>query len=121
MKQAFSTLFAFLLVAVIIIGLIFGIHALWTGSWALARANANQQAHLNRNQWGYQQTLREQVTKDIATIKSIDVQITQTSGAESAALQAQRIAIVDQMCHEATQIQGDPLPATQAAFVSQNC
>lgn len=93
----------------------------WYLHWHLAQANANRQSHLNRSQFGYQQTLREQITNNIATISGIDVQVTEADANTAAALKAQEAAITQMICQEATQVSGDPLPLNQSQFVQTHC
>lgn len=95
--------------------------AAWKLDWFVTNANANRQAHVIRNGYSNQQTLREEITKKIADVKDMDVQIASSPTDTVAQLTAQRRAIVAIVCQDAVQISGDPLPAIQASFVSSNC
>ncbi len=96
----------------------------WRIGWFFKEQNANREAHVIRKGYSNQQTLREQITKNIGDVSSITVQIAQLGDADpatSAALKAQRKAIINIGCEGAVQISGDPLPADQATWVAQNC
>ena len=107
---------ALALLAVLIIG---G----WQAGWWFTNQNANRESHLIRNGYSNQQTLREQITVQIANVDTETVTIAQAAGnpQEIAALRAQRIATVNIACQQADQVTGDPLPADQQAWITQNC
>lgn len=95
----------------------------WKLGWFVNNANANREAHVIRNGYSNQQTLREEITKKIADVKNMDTQIAEQTPTMDMVPQliAQRKAIVAIVCQDAAQISGDPLPTTQASFVSSNC
>ena len=95
----------------------------WQAGWWFTSQNANRQAHLIRNGYSNQQTLREEITKQIANVNALTVSVAQSQGnqAEVAALDSQRIAVVNIACQQADQVTGDPLAAGQQAWVTQNC
>ena len=103
-------------------GVIFGG---WEAGWWFTAQNANRDAHVRRSTYGYQQTLRDQITKGIGDTTDLDRQIAQAQGRKDTndvtALTAQRRAIANQVCNQAEQVTGDPLAADQASWVSQNC
>lgn len=103
--------------AVTIAALVLGIW--WVGWWFTAQ-NTNKQAHINRSNFGYQQTLRDRVTKDIGDFNQVGVDST-WQGADATALQAQQRAILNKICGEADEITGDPLPPDQYSFVNIHC
>lgn len=103
--------------AVTIAALVLGLW--WVGWWFTAQ-NTNKQAHINRSNFGYQQTLRDQITKGIGDYNQVGVDAT-WPGANTVALEAQQHAILNIICGEAVQVTGDPLPPDQLAFVSTNC
>lgn len=109
---------AFIVAAVILIGIVLGG---WQAGWWFAAKNADRDAHVRRSTYGYQQTLREQITKGIGDVTDMDRQIAGAKGDDVTSLTAQRRAIANQVCGQAEQITGDPLPADQASWVSQNC
>jgi hypothetical protein len=88
--------------------------------WAIAGHNADHQSHINRQQYGNQQTLRDQVTKNFGDFNDISVQILQNPGM-SHQLEVQRLAILNILCQNANEVTGDSLPTNQAAFISTNC
>lgn len=114
----FKGLGAVLVGLVIIAGVILGG---WQAHWWFAGKTATKEGHVIRNSYSNQQTLRDQVTKGLGDVTDMDRQITQATGDNKAALTAQRRAIANQVCQEAEQVTGDPLPADQADWVSQNC
>ena len=95
----------------------------WQAGWWFTNQNANRQAHMIRNGYSNQQTLREQITTQIANVDALGVSIAQASGdpQEITALQSQRIAVVNIACQDASEITGDPLPAQEAQWVTGNC
>jgi hypothetical protein len=109
-----------LLAAAIVTGIVLGG---WQAGWWFAGQNAARDAHLVRNGYSNQQTLREQITNKIADAQAIGTQITEVSGdaAETAALKAQQKALVNIVCQDADQVTGDPLPTDQAAYVADHC
>lgn len=109
-----------LVAAVLVVGISI---AGWKLDWFVTNANTNRQAHVIRNGYSNQQTLREEITRKIADVKDMDTQIAaQTPTMDIVPqLTAQRKAIVAMVCQDAAQISGDPLPASQGAFVASNC
>lgn len=94
----------------------------WRAGWWLAGQNATRQAHLIRNGYSNQQTLREQITAQIANTDTLTSQIAGTKDANLiAALKAQRAAVAAMVCQDAAEVTGDPLPAGQAQWASANC
>lgn len=95
----------------------------WRAHWWFAGQNANRQAHIIRQGYSNQQTLREQITQQIENVGSVSVQIAQSAGdaAEVQALKSQRIAIVNVACQDASEVTGDPLPTSQGQWASTNC
>jgi len=108
--------FVVVVTAVVLIG--------WNVGWWFSTQNANRQAHLIRHGYSNQQTLREQITKNLGDVQDITTQIVElgnTDPATKAQLSAQRKAVVSIVCQNADEVTGDPLPADQAQFVSANC
>jgi hypothetical protein len=94
----------------------------WQAGWWFAGQNASRQAHLIRNGYSNQQTLREQITQQIANVDTITSQIAAIHDQnQAAALKAQRAAVAGIACQDAAEVTGDPLPAQQAAWVGKNC
>jgi len=93
----------------------------WDVGWWFKTQNANRQAHLIRHGYSNQQTLRDEITKNIGDVDQITVQIAQTTGPLHGALRAQRFAVAGIVCHDADQVTGDPLPQDQASWVAANC
>lgn len=109
-----------ILALALLIGLILGG---WQAGWWFTNENAQRQAHMIRNGFSNQQTLREQITQQIANVDTETVSIAQAQGnpAEVSALDAQRIATVNIACQQADEVTGDPLPADQQSWIAQNC
>ncbi len=118
MKDNAKTVAGIVAVALLIAGVIFGG---WEAGWWFTTQNANRDSHVRRTTYGYQQTLRDQITKGISDVLDVDRQLTQATGDNATALTAQRRAMANQVCTEATQVTGDPLNADQASWISQNC
>lgn len=94
----------------------------WRAGWWFTNQNANRNAHLIRNGYSNQQTLRDQITQQIGNVYSMTTQITvATDQSQAAALKAQRAAIAGMACQDASEVTGDPLPAQQAQWVAVNC
>lgn len=98
-------------------------YTVWQQGWWFASQNASREAHVIRNGFSNQQTLREQITQQIANVDSETVSIAQAAGdpGEVAALKAQRIAVVNIACQDGAEVTGDPLPAQQQAWMNANC
>lgn len=108
-------------VIALLAGLVFGG---WALGWWFRGENANREAHVIRQGYSNQQTLREEVTRKIGDVQTISVQIAQLGSTDlttTQPLHAQRKAIVNIVCKDAEQITGDPLPTDQDQFVTANC
>ena len=92
----------------------------WWAGWWFAGQNANREAHVIRQGYSNQQTIREEITSKLAEVQTITVQIAQSPEA-APQLRAQRLAVVNIVCGDANQITGDPINADQAAWVAANC
>lgn len=113
---------AIVLAAVFVIGL--GLtFAGWKVGWWFTAQNATRQYQVIQNGVSNQDTLRAQITSQLATVTTITTQIAETGNdpAEVSALKAQRAAVAGIACSDAAQITGVPLPAQQAQWVSVNC
>lgn len=98
--------------------------ASWKLNWFVAEKNADRQAHIIRRGYSNQETLREEMTKNIAEVNRVTVQIAQSQSdpATVQALVAQRAVIVNIVCDSAAKITGDKLSsAQQAQWVQANC
>lgn len=93
----------------------------WEAGWWFTTQNANRDAHVRRSTYGYQQTLRDQIVKGIGDVTDLDRQVAQATGDGKTTLTAQRRAVANQVCAQAAQVTGDPLPADQASWVQDNC
>jgi hypothetical protein len=94
----------------------------WQAHWWFASHNATRQYQLTQNGTSNQDTLRAQVTTQLANVATITTQIAETRDpAEVAALKAQRMAIAGIACSDTAQITGVPIPAQQAQWVTVNC
>ncbi len=94
----------------------------WQAGWWFSGQNATREAHLIRNGYSNQQTLREQITAQIANADTLTTQIAATHDRNLiAALTAQRASIAGIACQDAAGVTGDPLPAQQAQWVTANC
>jgi hypothetical protein len=95
----------------------------WQAGWWFASHNATRQYQVTQNGTSNQDTLRGQITTQLANVATITTQIAapDTSPAEVAALKPQRAAIAGIACSDAAQITGVPLPVQQAQWVTVNC
>ena len=91
----------------------------WQAGWWFASHDATRQYQLTQNGTSNQDTLRAQITSDLATVATITTQIAE--GGPAAALGAQREAVANIVCSDAGQITGVPLPLQQAQWVARNC
>lgn len=111
-----AALLALALLAVVIFG---G----WLLGWWFKTQNTNREARLYQHQYGYQSTLREEVSNKFEVITNINVQLTQATGSDEInVLKAQRLAVGQIICRDAAQIDAvDQLPTDQGIWVAQNC
>jgi len=94
----------------------------WAAGWWFTNQNIGREAHAIRNGYSNQQTLREQITQQIANVDTLTTQIAATHDRNLiAALTAQRASIAGIACQDAAGVTGDPLPAQQAQWVTANC
>lgn len=95
----------------------------WQANWWFASHNATRQAEITQNGYSNQTTLRQQVTANFATLSQIGVQIAANSTDSSlvTALKVQIASTAVQVCADAAEITGTPLPASQAQWVAANC
>jgi len=108
-------LFTLLVLAALILG---G----WAAGWWFTNQNIGREAHAIRNGYSNQQTLREQITAQIANVDTLTTQIAASKDRNLiAALKAQRASIAGIACQDAAGVTGDPLPAQQAQWVTANC
>jgi hypothetical protein len=95
----------------------------WRVGWWFTAQNATRQYQVTQNGTSNQDTLRAQITSQLANVTTITTQIAEAGNdpAEAAALKDQRMAVAGIACSDAAQITGVPLPAQQAQWVSVNC
>lgn len=96
----------------------------WQFGWWLSAQSATRQAENAQDGYANQSTLRQQVTSNFTTLTSIGVQIATAAAGDPEllpALRVQRAATANQVCADAAQVTGTPLPASQARWVTANC
>lgn len=95
----------------------------WQVGWWFTAANNTRQAEITQNGYANQVTLRQEITRQIASVQTIGVQLAKANGDQSliAALKPQAMSIAGIVCQAADEISGTPLPADQAGWVSANC
>jgi hypothetical protein len=94
----------------------------WQAGWWFSNQNAGREAHQIRNGYSNQQSLREQLTTQIANVDTVTTQIAASKDPNLvSALKAQRAGIAGIACQDASGVTGDPLPPQQAAWVTSNC
>jgi hypothetical protein len=116
-KEAAKKITVLFVACVIIVGLAVGG---WTLHWFLARSTAGHIARIKRTTFEFQQTYRQEITRKLADVATIDVQLVDPT-TDKVTIGAQRKAIVAIVCGDASFIVGDPLPANQAAFIAKEC
>ena len=88
----------------------------WQAGWWFTNQNATREAHMIRNGYSNQQTLREQITAQIANTDTLSTQIAASKDRNlTSALKAQRMAIAGIACQDAAGVTGDPLPGVDAS------
>lgn len=92
----------------------------YAGVWWLREDSVNRQTEINRDQFNYQQTLRDELVDQYDDILAVDTQITVVAEDTAAALTAQRAAMVDQLCSIASQITGE-LSFTHNEIIRKEC
>lgn len=97
--------------AVIVVAIIVGGYL---GGWWLNTDINNRNAHLRRTTFEQQATFRDEITRKIADVRTIDTED------QTPEVIAQRQAIVDIICRDNTHINGG-LDSASAAFVQENC
>lgn len=96
----------------------------WHAGWWFTSQNANREAHVIRQGYSNQQTLREQVAAKLGDITDLTVKIDQSQQGDAALvapLKAQRLAVAAIACRDIAEVTGDPLPADQQAWAKANC
>lgn len=116
-REGFKVAFALVGATVILSGLILGG---WQAGWWFTKHNVNREAHVIRNSYGNQQTLRDQITAKLGDVTGLDSQIA-ANPSDVVQLKAQRHAVANIVCQDAEQVSGDPLPIDQAQWISTNC
>jgi hypothetical protein len=108
--------------AVLAVGLILTLVG-WRAGWWFAAQNATRQYQVTQNGTGNQDTLRAQVTTQLANVTTITTQIAAAGSdpSEVSALKSQRMAVAGIACSDAAQISGVPLPVQQAQWAGVNC
>jgi hypothetical protein len=120
-RDGIGAVFAFFAV-IALVGIV--IVAGWQAGWWFQTENTNRQAQLDRNGYGFQKPLQDQIGDEIGQVlklnRSLAGEMNNTTlvGLDSAS----RKGLVTRICQQATQVNpATPLAADQAAFVAQNC
>lgn len=117
--KALGTLGAVLLGLLIIVGLAVGG---WKLGWWMEEETTNRRTSIANDSLARQQALVDEVTDKAADLRRIDVQVTTATPEQSAALSAQRVAIVDQFCAAYGGLTDRiTISASVAALASQEC
>lgn len=91
----------------------------FTVYWPLHTRAVNREDRLRRDRFEFQQTYRANISRHIADLAAIDVQLT-ARDADPASLNAQRAAIVRLICADASQL-NEPLGGPDAATIAKEC
>lgn len=120
-RDGIGAVFAFFAV-IALVGIV--IVAGWQAGWWFQTENTNRQAQLDRNGYGFQKPLQDQIGAEIGQV----LQLNRTLAGEMnnpnlvGPDAATRKDIVTTVCRQAAQVNpATPLATDQAVFVSQNC
>lgn len=107
------------LAAVVLGGVVLGG---WAAGWWFKEQDTQRQDQVYDQSYGRQQALKSNITKNIALVNEITVQITSADPETGEVLKAQRKATVSMVCGDAVKVneQGTFDPA-QREFVDDNC
>lgn len=93
----------------------------WAAGWWFKEQNTQRQDQVYDQSYGRQQALKDNITKNIALVNEITVQIAQSPDAADV-LSAQRKSVVGMVCADAVKIsKSNPLDPEQGKFVDDNC
>lgn len=115
-RWAWLGVIGFLVIAGIVIG---G----WQASWWFSSQNATKNYQVTQNGVSNQDTLRTNIDTGFGTLLREEAQVGADKTNPSLATDAQAEASneANTICGWAAQVSGVPLPAQQAAWVTQNC
>lgn len=96
---------------------------LYLGGWWVTKDSTDRQGEVNRHSYGYQQSARDELGRNIGEVNTLTVQIAAAAGEQAAALRGQRHALLANACRVAKQITftGAPDEQEQMAFADANC
>jgi hypothetical protein len=93
----------------------------WQLNWFVAKKNVNRQTGIDNSSTARQSALQQDILTNIATVRSIDVQIAQAPD-DAPELKAQRVAIVSQVCDDnAKSTHVMTLDPASESFTQQEC
>lgn len=93
----------------------------WFLYWNLFRSATHRTAQIIRHNYEAQQTYRDEVERQIANVRTVDTQIAiEKDQAIRQALQAQRAAMVTQLCAIARRVDGG-FQGPTASFITIEC
>ena len=115
-RWAWLAIIAGLMVAGLFIGL-------WQAFWTVSAADATKNYQVTQNGVSNQDTLRTNIDTGFGTLLREEAQVGADKTNPSLATDAQAEASneANTICGWAAQVTGVPLPADQAAWVTQNC
>lgn len=90
--------------------------AAWQIGWKVEEKNVDRRTEIGNDSLGRQQALTDQVLNEISTIRDIDTQ------QQTPEVIAQREAIVEQMCSNASKLTGRiTMAPTAQSFITTEC
>ena len=110
--------------AVLIVGSIIGLIVVLTlAGWAYHAWAVDREAEIRRGSLGNQDSARDAVLRMNTELADIDVQLADpdTTPEQKTTLQAQRDAISDRLCNEASEIRGTVERAVQEIMAREGC
>jgi len=116
MRRALNITVAVVVIAVLTAGLSL---AAWQLGWFVEEKNTERRGHIDQETYQRQNSLVEAMLDDVREVRSLDVSATE---APSPQLDAQRTAIVSQICDSAAKLNGTiDLDSSTAQFVAVEC
>lgn len=94
----------------------------WHLGWFIEEANVNRSAEVNNDSFARQTALQEEIIDKYRTVADIDVQLSTATEDQKPALQAQRTAVLNQLCDAYFQSTGRvTIPSHITNYADRNC
>jgi hypothetical protein len=93
----------------------------WQLGWWMKSYSVSRNAQIAQQSYGAQLADIQQIEQSIASINSVNVQLTTAPATEKAQLVAQKQALVNQACQFASLVNPGNMPSTVATFAATYC